>query len=121
MASKIRSGTTEQTTEQQVQLFRKIKDACGAESEEAPVEAKEASGEGMPGYSCSWLTNILPFGHKNALANRDDEIAVSAKSADKKMREVITVLSDSDPSDQDPEVLEQLVVVNDALDKILAS
>ena len=59
--------------------------------------------------------------HKDALAGRDDEIAISAKSADKKMREVITVLSDSDPSETDADVLNQLVVVNDALDKILTS
>ena len=120
MAGKIRSGTTEQTTQQQVQLFRTIKQACGADSAEVVEDQKEV-GQDTSKYQCSWLSNILPFMHKDALAGRDDEIAISAKSAHKKMREVLTVLSDSDPSETDPDVLNQLVVVNDALDKILTS
>lgn len=121
MASKIRSGTTEQTTEQQVQLFRTIKQACGAESAEVAEQPKEEEQDVGGQYKCSWLSNVLPFMHKDALANRNDEIAVSAKSADKKMQEVMTVLSDSDPSETNPEFLNQLIVVNDALDKILMS
>ena len=124
MAGKIRSGTTDQTTQQQVQLFRTIKEACGADSAEVVEEQKEKDEEQdacVGQYQCSWLSSVLPFMHKDALAGRDDEIAISAKSADKKMREVITVLSDSDPSETDADVLNQLVVVNDALDKILTS
>jgi hypothetical protein len=121
MAGKIRTGTTDQTTQQQIQLFRAIKQACGAGSEEVVDQQKDGKQDRSGLYQCSWLSNVLPFMHKDALANRDDEIAVTAKSADKKMREVITVLSDSDPSETDPQILNQLVVVNDALDKILSS
>lgn len=123
MASKIRSGTTDQTTQQQVQLFQTIKKACGAVSEEVVVEEpKEAAEDSVgPCYKCSWFSNVFPFMHKDTLADRNDEIAVSAKSADKKMKELMTVLSDRDPDDTDPLVLDQLVVVNDALDKILSS
>lgn len=122
MASKIRSGTTDQTTQAQIQLFRTIKKACGASSEEVVQQAKE-TGNDMPGqFSCtSWLSSAFPFMHKDALADRNDEIALSAKSADKKMKKVMTVLAESEPSDTDPEVLNQLVVVNDALDKILST
>lgn len=121
MASKIRSGTTDQTTQQQVQLFVTIKKACGAVSEEVVEEPKETEDNGGQ-FSCGgWFSNVFPFGHKDALANRNDEVAMSAKSANKKMQEVMTVLSDTDPSDTDPVVLEQLVVVNGALDKILST
>lgn len=123
MASKIRSGTTEQTTQQQVQLFRTIKKACGAVSEEVvtgkskSVKVTDTGGQ----INCSWISNVFPFIHKDALADRNDEIAVCAKSANEKMKELITVLSDTDPADTDPVVLDQLVVVNDALDKILST
>lgn len=114
MAGKIRSGTTDQTTQQQVQLFRAIKEACGADSAEVVEKQKDKEQDTSVGrYQCSWLSNVLPFMHKDALAGRDDEIAISAKSADKKMKEVITVLRDKDPSDTDPDVLNQLVVVNE--------
>lgn len=122
MAGKIRSGTTDQTSQQQIQLFRTIKEACGADSAEVVEEEKDKEQDTSVGqYQCSWLSSVLSFMHKGALAGRDDEIAISAKSADKKMKEVINVLSDSDPSETDPDVLNQLVVVNDALDKILGS
>lgn len=120
MASKIRSGTTDQTTQQQVQLFRTIKKACGAVSEEVVEEPKEED-DTAGNYKCSWISNVFPFMHKDALADRTDEVAVSAKSADKKMKEVITVLGETDPAETDAVVLDQLVVVNDALDKILAT
>jgi len=121
MASKIRSGTTDQTTQQQVQLFMTIKKACGAVSQEVVEAPKEAADDKDGQLNCSWISNVFPFMHKDALANRDDEIAVSAKSADKKMKQVITVLADSDPTEADPVVLDQLVVVNEALDKILST
>lgn len=122
MASKIRSGTIEQTTQQQVQLFRTIKQACGSGPEEAVAEPKEEQQDVRAGhYHCTWLSNVLPFMHRDALADRNDEIAISAKSADRKMKEVMTVLSDKDPTETDPDVLTQLVVVNDALDKILST
>lgn len=38
LAGKIRSGTTEQTTQQQLQLFDKVQGACGAAVEEVPEE-----------------------------------------------------------------------------------
>eukprot|EP00544_Gedaniella_sp_CCMP2646_P009239 CAMPEP_0202499854 /NCGR_PEP_ID=MMETSP1361-20130828/31167_1 /ASSEMBLY_ACC=CAM_ASM_000849 /TAXON_ID=210615 /ORGANISM="Staurosira complex sp., Strain CCMP2646" /LENGTH=112 /DNA_ID=CAMNT_0049132149 /DNA_START=86 /DNA_END=421 /DNA_ORIENTATION=- len=112
MAGKIRSGTTDQTTQQQVQLFRAIKEACGVDSADVVEKQKDKEQDTSVGrYQCSWLSNVLPFMHKDALVGRDDEIAISVKSADKKMKEVITVLSDKDPSDTDPDVLNQLVIV----------
>jgi hypothetical protein len=123
MASKIRSGTTEQTTQQQVQLFRTIKNACGTVSEEVVVKKSKSTKDADTGgqLNCSWIANVFPFLHKDALADRDDEIAVCAMSANEKMKEVMMALSDSDPADTDPVVLDQLVVVNDALDKILST
>ena len=119
MASKIRSGTTEQSTQQQVQLFRTIKKACGAVSEEVGDESKGAEDRGGQD-KCMWFFNVFPFLRQDALANRNDEIAVSAKSASKKMKEVMNVLANTEPSEADSMILDQLVVVNDALDKILA-
>lgn len=101
-------------------LFMKIKEACGATSEEIIEEPKEV--KEIEHFSCATFIDRFAFWRRrDVLANRDDDIAVSVRSADKKLKKVIARLEASEPSDIDVVIRDQLVVVNMALDRILTS
>lgn len=123
MAGKIRAGTTEETTKTQLSLFTKIKQACGAAVEEVE-EGIEGPNEieQTENFSCATFIDRIAFWRRHdVLANRDDDIAASARSANKKLKQVIAGLEASELGDIDTVVREQLGVVNEALDKILSS
>lgn len=126
MAGKIRSTTTKETTNAQLSLFDKAKEACGAVVEEEVAE--EELTEVKPG-PFRWFTqcflflwSLLTFWRHEPLANRDDDVAVKARAADKKLKQAIIRLdTEGSSSDNDEAILEQLVAVNTALDVILSS
>jgi hypothetical protein len=126
MAGKIRAGTSEETSKTQLSLFMKIKQACGAIVEEVTDvdEVSEGSKEiqQTEHFSCATFIDRIAFWRRHdVLANRDDDIAQSARSANKKLKQVIAGLEDSELGDIATVVHDQLGVVNEALDEILSS
>jgi hypothetical protein len=126
MAGKIRAGTTEETTKTQLSLFSKIKQACGAAVDEVAEGDEDIEGpnqiEKTEHFSCATFIDRIAFWRRHdVLANRDDDIATSARSANKKLKQVIAGLEASEFGEIDTVVREQLGVVNEALDKILSS
>jgi hypothetical protein len=120
VSGKIRTATTEETTNSQLSLFTQIEQACGATSEEIAEEPKEV--KETEHFSCATFIDHFAFWRRrDVLANRDDDIAVSARNADKKLKQVIARLGASELSDIDNVIRDQLLVVNMALDKILTS
>jgi hypothetical protein len=123
MAGKIRAGTTEETTKTQQSLFLKIKQACGAAVEEVAGDIEGPNEiEQHEHFSCATFIDRIAFWRRHdVLANRDDDIAASARSANKKMKQVIAGLEASELGYSETVVREQLGVVNEALDRILSS
>lgn len=98
----------------------KIKQACGATCEEIVEEPEEV--EEIEHFSCATFIDRFAFWRRrDVLANRNDDIAVSVRSADKKLKQVVAGLEASELSDIDNFIRDQLLVVNMALDKILTS
>lgn len=101
----------------------KIKQACGAAVEEV-AEGIEGPNEIEQNecFSCATFIDRIAFWRRHdVLGNRDDDIAASARSANKKMKQVIAGLEASELGDSETVVREQLGVVNEALDRILSS
>lgn len=117
MASKIRSGSKEETWKAQLSLFVKAKRACGAAVEDFADEVpNKPNSDGLP--TCTPLLNSLAFWRGDVLARRNDDVALKARSANKKFKNLIGKLESLEPGDSDSIIINQLGVVDDSLERL---
>lgn len=120
VAAKIRAGTTEETTKAQLNLFSNIKSACHVEAEEAAVPEEEEESADFFSWVSGFFTNI--FGVHEILAGRDDDISYGVRSADKKLKAIISSLEKSDGSlEQEAVIQSEITAVNESMTKILSA
>jgi hypothetical protein len=127
VASKIKAGTTEETTKGQLTLFEAIKGACHAEAEETEEEKEEEIEVGFPeAFSCSALGDFLSVsfgGRGRGLLSRDEELGNKVRGADKKLHKILQILQKTeDFSESDKDVIRaEIDLVNESLKKMLKS
>jgi hypothetical protein len=132
--AKIRAGTTQEGTQQQLDLFRHARKALGGALMQKALHNKFAFDE-RPSYKGPFGLLFAPFEscipqmqkmtelYPESTIEDDEELEKQIKIMERKLRAIDAILAERDPGESTEEMtffLSQLVVIRKALDNVIA-